>query len=130
MSKKELLEGLMSDMRDQVSDYKETIKNGNLDELTEKQYEARIDELKSWIDCMKTLQLECTEELRGLNTVDDFFEKVFLNEYHNIRIKSSENDQVICEFDNHEGMQRYEVADKAIKEFATDWKNKIYILWI
>lgn len=65
-----------------------------------------------------------------MNTVGDFFEKVFLNEYHNLRIKSSETDTIICEFDSLAGLEKYQVADKTIKEFSTDWENRIYILWI
>lgn len=65
-----------------------------------------------------------------MNTIGEFFEHVFLNEYHNIRVKSSETDAIICEFDNSYDMERYGVENKTIKSFATDWNNRIYILWI
>lgn len=65
-----------------------------------------------------------------MNTVGEFFDKVFLNEYHNIRVKSSDTDTILYEFDNISDMERYGVANETIKDFATDWNNRIYILWI
>lgn len=65
-----------------------------------------------------------------MNTVGEFFEKVFLNEFHNIRIKSADKDSVICEFANMLDMERYGVENMEIKDFATDWENRIYILWV
>lgn len=60
-------------------------------------------------------------------TVSDFFDMVFTNEYHNIRLKSSEKDKTITEFSN--GVpDKY--ADSVINGFATDWDKRIYILWI
>lgn len=60
-------------------------------------------------------------------TVGEFFDMVSLNEYHNIRLKDDETDKVVEEFSNG-------VADayfnKVIKGIATDWIERVYILWI
>ena len=60
-------------------------------------------------------------------TVQQFFDMIFCNEYHNIRLKLQETDKSLVEFSNG-------VPDKftncEIKGFATDWDAKIYILWI
>lgn len=71
-----------------------------------------------------------TAESEKMNTVEKFFEKVLLNEFHNIRIKSAEKDSIICEFNTLQEMERSGIKDKEIVDFATDWDNKIYILWI
>lgn len=65
-----------------------------------------------------------------MNTVGEFFSKVLLNDYHNIRVKSADIDKIICEFNNCSDMEKYDVENRVIQEFATDWTNKIYILWV
>ena len=55
---------------------------------------------------------------------------VFLNEYHNIRVKSSETDKTITEFSRSTEVKDESLLDKEIKEFATDWEKRIYILWV
>lgn len=65
-----------------------------------------------------------------MNTVKEFFEKVFLNEYHNIRVKSSDTDKVICEANSLEDIIFFGVEDKTINDFATDWEKRTYILWV
>ena len=59
--------------------------------------------------------------------VNEFFEMVRWNEYHNIRLKCTKSDCILTEF-NDEVPTKY--ADMQIKGFATDWYEKIYILWI
>lgn len=63
-------------------------------------------------------------------TVRAFYDMVFLNKYHNIRVKASETDKVIVEFDRARGEKVKSILDKEIREFATDWENRIYILWV
>lgn len=65
-----------------------------------------------------------------MNTVREFFEKVALNEYHNIRLKSEKTDCSLCEFNDYKGLDSCGYADDTIKEFATDWNKRIYILWV
>lgn len=60
-------------------------------------------------------------------TVQQFFDMIFCNEYHNIRLKSQETDKSLVEFSN--GVPD-EFSNQEIKGFATDWYEKIYILWI
>lgn len=63
-------------------------------------------------------------------TVVAFFDMVFLNEYHNIRVKSRETDKIIVEFNKIKGKKVENILEKEIKEFATDWENHTYILWV
>lgn len=63
-------------------------------------------------------------------TIKQFYDMVFLNSYHNIRVKSSETDKVIAEFSKTTGKKAQSLLDKEIKEFATDWEKRIYILWV
>lgn len=65
-----------------------------------------------------------------MNTVRGFWDKVFLNEFHHIRIKDSKTDKILCEFKDSKGFEKSGVKDKEILEFATDWENRIYILWV
>ena len=60
-------------------------------------------------------------------TVQKFFDMVFTNEYHNIRLKSDNTDKVLIEF-SREVPDSF--ADREIKGFATDWEKHIYILWV
>ena len=63
-------------------------------------------------------------------TVGQFYDMVFLNEYHNIRVKSSETDKTITEFSRSTEVKDESLLDKEIKEFAPDWEKRIYILWV
>lgn len=60
-------------------------------------------------------------------TVQEFFDMVFTNEFHNIRLKSKETDKALIEFSN--GVPDAYV-NKKITGLATDWDARIYILWI
>lgn len=62
--------------------------------------------------------------------VKEFFEMVCFNEYHNIRLKSDKTDLVITEFSKITDNVDEELLNAKIKNFATDWYKKIYILWI
>lgn len=60
-------------------------------------------------------------------TVQEFFDMIFTNEFHNIRLKSKETDKALIEFSN--GVPDI-YSDKIITGLATDWDARIYVLWI
>ena len=65
-----------------------------------------------------------------MKTVLDFYDTVMYNENHKIRIKSGQTDLVLAYFEDYEGLEKSGYKDSVITGFATDWENKIYILWV
>ena len=63
-------------------------------------------------------------------TVGQFYEMVMLNKNHNLKIKSQETDKIICNIHDLDSLERSKLEKKEIKMFATDWENKVYVIWV
>lgn len=63
-------------------------------------------------------------------TVAEFFDMVMTNEYHKICIKSAKTDSILDYFESVDGFEKSKYGFRKIVDFATDWKERVYILWV
>lgn len=63
-------------------------------------------------------------------TVADFWDMIMLNEFHNVLIKSVDTDDRLVYVEDSEALQRSKYDNYVIKHLATDWENRVYILWV
>lgn len=59
--------------------------------------------------------------------VEEFFEMIRWNEFHNVRLKDEKSDITLAEFSD-DVPEMY--GSKTIRGIASDWDARIYILWI
>lgn len=63
-------------------------------------------------------------------TVLEFMRMIEFNESHRIRVKDSEGEHIILETSDFATVEKSIVRYLEIKEFSTDWFNRVYILWV
>ena len=63
-------------------------------------------------------------------TVEQFYEMVMFNQYHNIYVKSEASDEIIYTIKTVDDLMRCPYSHNFIKNFATDWETRFYILWV
>ena len=63
-------------------------------------------------------------------TVQDFYDMIMFNSFHNIHIKDSKTDEVVDTIRNVNELVKSKHSNKLIKGFATDWETRFYILWV
>ena len=63
-------------------------------------------------------------------TVQDFYDMIMFNSFHNIHIKDQKTDEVVDTITNVNQLVKSKYSNKLIKGFATDWETRFYILWV